>query len=65
MRETTMTTLKVKDMHCSKCVQRISNALQEENIAFKVDLSAQTVCVEEKDKENVVDILDDLGFTAE
>ncbi len=42
-----MTILKVEDMHCEMCVKRISNALAEANIDFKVCLVNKTVEVDE------------------
>ena len=62
-----MTTLKVPEMHCEKCVQRIEKALNEENLAFKVSLENKTVTIDgcEHCVKTAVDTLDDLGFSAE
>ena len=60
-----MITLKVPDMHCEKCVARISDLFNEESIKFEISLANQTVSVEEKDVEKAKDLLDDLGFSAE
>lgn len=60
-----MKVLKVPDMHCSKCVTRITNALQAEGISFEVDLANKTVSVEEAKVPQAKDALDDIGFAAE
>lgn len=59
-----MITLKVADMHCGKCVARISDALTEAGIQFEVDLDSKTVKVEENKVALAIDELDDLGFDA-
>lgn len=41
-----MTTLKVPDMHCEKCVARITKALTEAELKFEVSLAEKTVKVE-------------------
>ena len=38
-----MTTLKVPDMHCEKCVARITKALTEAELKFEVSLAEKTV----------------------
>ena len=60
-----MKTLKVADMHCQKCVQRISNALEEAGIGFEISLENKTVTVEESKAAAAATVLDDLGFDAE
>lgn len=62
-----MTILKVPDMHCEKCVSRITNALNEANLAFTVSLADKTVTIDggEAEVEKAKSELDDLGFTAE
>ncbi len=59
-----MTILNVADMHCPKCVERISNALTEAGIEFEVSLDTKTVAVEDGKIELAVEELDDLGFDA-
>lgn len=59
-----MTTLKVPDMHCEKCVARITSAMNEAAIDFTIDLANQTVCVDSAKVETAVSELDDLGFEA-
>ena len=61
-----MAVLKVKEMHCGKCVERITNALNAVDLDFSVSLEDKTVtingcahCV-----KTAVSELDDLGFTA-
>ena len=61
-----MAVLKVEEMHCGKCVERITNALNEVNLDFSVSLEDKTVtingcahCV-----KTAIEELDDLGFTA-
>lgn len=58
-----MITLNVPDMHCEMCVQRITKALDKESIAFEISLEKKTVSINENDKEDVKEILDDLGFS--
>ena len=62
-----MTTLKVPDMHCEKCVARITNALNEAKLSFSVSLAVKTVTVDggAEEIEKAKSELDDLGFTAE
>lgn len=61
-----MTTLKVEEMHCEKCVERITNALRETEIEFEISLSDKTVTIDgcEHCVETVVAELADLGFSA-
>ena len=61
-----MAVLKVEEMHCGKCVERITNALNAVNLDFSVSLEDKTVtingcahCV-----KTAVSELDDLGFSA-
>lgn len=62
-----MTILKVPDMHCEHCVQRISQALSREGMSFQVDLSHKTVAVEGDEAviAAAIEALDDLGFPAQ
>lgn len=57
-----MQTLKVEDMHCEKCVSRISNAFSREGIAFEISLEDKTVQVDATKVEEALELLDDLGF---
>ena len=59
-----MTTWKVPEMHCGKCVTRIQNALGALGVEFSVSLDDKTVSAE-GDKAAIVAALDDLGFSAE
>ena len=61
-----MAVLKVEEMHCEKCVERISKALSAVDLDFEVSLADKTVtingcahCV-----KTAVSELDDLGFLA-
>lgn len=60
-----MKTLKVPDMHCGMCAARISKALTEKGIAFKVDLAGKTVEVEDTKVTAAVEALDDIGYSAQ
>lgn len=60
------TTLKVPDMHCEKCVERITNALNAAKLSFQVSLENKTVTVDgdEACVNLAIEELDDLGFDA-
>lgn len=59
-----MTTIKVTDMHCEKCVERITKAMKEDGLDFKVDLETKTVTIDgcEHCVKTALETLDDLGF---
>ena len=59
-----MTIIKVKDMHCQKCVERITKLLTEEGLDFSVNLEEQTVTINgcEHCVKTALEALDDLGF---
>ncbi len=59
-----MKTLKVPDMHCEKCVERISTALHDADIDLTVSLADKTVSVDDSKTSIAMETLDDLGFTA-
>ena len=61
-----MKVLKVEDMHCEKCVERINKAMNEEGLDFKVSLADKTVTIDgcEHCVKTAVATLDDLGFDA-
>lgn len=61
-----MTVLKVEDMHCEKCVERITKALKEAEINFSISLENKTVTIDgcEHCVKTAIDELDDLGFDA-
>ncbi len=62
-----MATLKVKEMSCNHCVERIHKALEAVNIQHNVDLETKTVQIDGT-PENVataIEELADIGFTAE
>lgn len=62
-----MTTLKVPDMHCEKCVERITNALNAAKLTFQVSLKDKTVAIagDASAINTAIEALDDLGFDAE
>ena len=62
-----MTLIKVADMHCEKCVERITRRLTEEGLDFKGSLEDKTVTVDgcEHCVKTAMEALDDLGFSAE
>lgn len=61
-----MAVLKVEQMHCEKCVDRISKALAAAELDFEVSLSDKTVTINgcEHCVKTAVSELDDLGFLA-
>lgn len=60
-----MTKLSVPDMHCEKCVERITKALGAEGLKFEVSLRDKTVTIDGCDgcTAKAVSKLEDLGFT--
>lgn len=62
-----MTVIKVKDMHCEKCVERISKLMKEEGLDFTVSLAEQTVTINgcQHCVKTALEALDDLGFEGE
>ncbi|MBQ2981077.1 MAG: heavy-metal-associated domain-containing protein [Lachnospiraceae bacterium] len=61
-----MAVLKVEGMHCGKCVERITNALNQVNLDFNVSLEDKTVTINGCDQcvKTAISELDDLGFDA-
>ncbi len=61
-----MTILNVPDIHCNKCIERITQALTEEKIVFNANLQFKTVGVNgpKETVEKAISILGDLGFDA-
>ena len=61
-----MTKLYVEEMHCSKCVERITKALTAAGLDFTVSLEDKSVTVNGCDHcvKTAVEELDDLGFSA-
>ena len=59
-----MKTIKVADMHCVKCVERITKILTEEGLDFTVSLEEKTVTINgcEHCLKTALSALDDLGF---
>lgn len=60
-----MKVLKVPEMHCERCVARITEALQKDGLKFEVNLADQTVTIDGCDHcvATAVETLDDLGFS--
>lgn len=54
----------VEDMHCEKCVERITNALGAAGISAEADLETKTVTVDDSLAGKAAEELDDIGFTA-
>ena len=61
-----MAVLKVEEMHCEKCVERINKALSAAELDFSVSLADKTVTVNgcEHCVKTAVSELEDLGFSA-
>lgn len=61
-----MIILDVPEMHCNKCVERISKALDEEKLSYDVSLNDKTVAIDgcQKCAATAINIMEDLGFTA-
>ena len=59
-----MKTIKVADMHCMKCVERITKILTEEGLDFTVSLEEKTVTINgcEHCLKTALLALEDLGF---
>lgn len=58
------TVLNVEEMHCEKCVERITKAMTAAGLDFKVSLADKAVTIEGCDHcvAKAKEILDDLGF---
>lgn len=59
--------ISVPDMHCSKCEERITKALEAAGISFTVSLNDKTVTVDgcEHCLDTALTELEDLGFSPE
>lgn len=59
-----MTVLKAEDMHCEKCVERITKAMKAAELDFQVNLADKTVTINgcEHCVAAAKEIMDDLGF---
>lgn len=59
-----MTTLKVEEMHCEKCVERISKAFDKAGLVYEVHLAEKTVTVDGCGQcvATAKELLEDLGF---
>ncbi|MEE0132938.1 MAG: metal-binding protein [Treponema sp.] len=61
-----MIILEVPEIHCPKCVERITKALEEDKLTFFVSLEDKTVAIDgcQNCAATAIATLDDLGFTA-
>lgn len=61
-----MSILKVEEMHCEKCSERISRVLEAAGLDFSVNLADRTVTVngDEASVSAAVSEMDDIGFAA-
>ena len=59
-----MPVIKVADMHCEKCVARITKLLTEEGLDFYVSLEDKSVTINgcQHCVKTALEALDDLGF---
>lgn len=59
-----MPVIKVADMHCEKCVARITKLLTEEGLDFSVSLEDKSVTINgcQHCVKTALEALDDLGF---
>ena len=62
-----MPTISVPDMMCENCVKRITNALNEAELKFSVDLASKTVAIDgcQHYVATAISELEDLGFSPE
>lgn len=62
-----MTTIKVPDMMCTHCVERITNALTAADLTFTVSLEEMAVTIDgcQNCVQTAVSELEDLGFSPE
>lgn len=61
-----MINIKVSKIGCEKCVQRISNELEENGIKANVDLVTKSVTISnESDLNKTKEILDNIGYSAD
>lgn len=60
-----MVVLKIKEMSCNHCVERIHKLLEELNVEHDIQLESKTVTLKEgANIDVVISELDDIGFTA-
>ena len=61
-----MIILDVPEMHCNKCVERITKALEDDKLSFTVSLEDKSVSIDgcQNCASTAISTLDDLGFTA-
>lgn len=61
-----MIILDVPEMHCNKCVERITKALEDDKLSFTVSLEDKSVSIDgcQSCASTAIRTLEDLGFTA-
>lgn len=58
--------ISVSDMHCEKCVKRITEALNKAKIEAEVNLQAKSVDIKnDTDLKNALNEIYELGFSPE
>lgn len=57
-----MAVIKVQNMNCGKCVERIKNALDNAKIESEISLENKTVTVADGFADAAKEELDDIGF---
>lgn len=60
-----MKQLRVTNMKCEGCSNKISNALKEANISATVDLPTKSVSIEEQDEPKAREVITSLGYKVE
>lgn len=60
-----MKEIKVNDMTCMNCVNKINMKLTINNVNAKIDLSTHTVNVQEKDLDKAVNLIKETGYNPE
>ena len=62
-----MTVLSVPGMHCEKCVERITNVLNDAGLKFTVSLENKSVAVDgdENAIKTAISEIGDIGFDVE
>ena len=62
-----MTVLSVPGMHCEKCVERITNVLNDAGLKFTVSLENKSVAVDgdENAVKTAISEIEDIGFDVE
>ena len=59
-----MTKLKVPEMHCEKCVDRIHQTLEQAGIEHEIDLDHKMISIPDDAEDKTCHELEDIGFSA-